>query len=80
MEKQTAVAFFIKSFTKYFGSGWLTDETIKEEIKKAKEIEKLQIEAAFNSGYRVGQSDYKSNLDISHFPDAKDYYRKTYNK
>ena len=40
--KKTAVEFLVESFVKHFGAGWLTDETIKQEIQQVKQIEKAE--------------------------------------
>ena len=44
------------------------------------EIEKEQIEAAYNQGYRDGEIDSfdTKDEDVEHFGDAENYYNQTY--
>ena len=58
-------------------------KTLVEAKPRLKEIEKEQIEFAFNQGYRDGKIDGLSGEvqigeDISQFSNASDYYNRTY--
>jgi predicted secreted protein len=47
---------------------------------KAKQMEKEQIKAAYNQGYRDGEIDnlYWKDGDVQSFNDAENYYTETY--
>ncbi len=70
MSKQTAVEFLEE---KYRPKGYIT----AEEFAQAIEMEKQQIEDAYEIGFDDGFDDGKYNNESKH-QDGKDYYQKTY--
>lgn len=53
---------------------------ISEDLMVAKEMEKEQIKAAYNQGYREVEEDCCKEVgpDIANFANAEDYYNQTY--
>lgn len=83
--KQTAVEWLVNEFNQKIDyipvNKW---DMIRDIIKQALAIEKEQIKADYNQGYRDGESDavdiHFVNMDVSMFANAENYYDETYNK
>ena len=68
MSKETAVEWLIEYFKEY----GFDFSCFQIEIKQAKEIEKEQIEDAYQLGFEDGDS------NVSIYVDKKEYYNQTY--
>ena len=78
MAQQTAVEWLIKEIdSQYPHINILWKQRI---IEQAKQMEKEQIKASYNQGYRDADCDcYKSvGADVAKFEDAEKYYNETY--
>ncbi len=89
MEKQTATDWLAE---KYNYITWMRnrDEMSAETadilraafLKKANQMGKEQIKAAYNQGYRDGEitQHYQGELDVQYFDNAENYYNETFGK
>ena len=65
---------------------WLEEQFLRErfvydfDFDKAKEMEKQQIEDAWDRGKYIGQSFPKGQIEPEYEQDAEEYYTQTYGK
>jgi lipoate-protein ligase A len=80
--KQTAVDWLEFEITRRGPKYNNPPQWLKELYEQAKEMEKQQIEEAFNQGYRDGESDAsnptKVSIDVSEFANAEEYYNEIF--
>ena len=80
MKNQTALEFLIKEFSEILGpldTKPMQDLLIMDAIKKAKEMEKEQIQDAYEMGYENAWDDAEY-YDEPIYGNSQDYYKQTY--
>jgi hypothetical protein len=68
--KQTAVEWLEEKINSVKPTDFCSIETIKDWVKQAKQMEKEQIENAFDAGY--------FNHEVLFYDNAEEYYNETY--
>jgi hypothetical protein len=77
MTKQTAVEWFAKKISH---GGLVSKKQFNELIEQAKEMEKEQIEKAYNQGWLQCNIEDLPERSRKRFYDSEQYYQETYKK
>jgi hypothetical protein len=78
MEKQTAVEWLYNNLKSHFEHDGDLLEVVQFSFKKSKQMEKEQIEEAYNQGWLQSNIEYLPKRSRKIFSDSEQYYQETF--